>query len=122
MVRLRRPSSGLGLSGGSADCFVSSGCGEASRCPGAEKNCGAEVVSGNTEVVTLREIIKLVHKKGCRIYFAMIIRPSFQLVKLDRVSVSVHIGLMLVPSIARIGLIIGLVAFVRNFLSVTAVR
>ena len=80
------------------------------------------MVSGNTEVVTLREIIKLVHKKGCRIYFAMIIRPSFQLVKLDRVSVSVHIGLMLVPSIARIGLIIGLVAFVRNFLSVTAVR
>jgi hypothetical protein len=52
----------------------------------------------------------------------MIIRPSFQLVELDGVSMSVHIGLMLVPSIACIGLIIGLVAFVRDFLSVTAVR
>jgi hypothetical protein len=55
------------------------------------------------------------------IYFAMIIRP-FRLVELDGVSMSVHIGLMLVPSIACIGLIIGLVGFVRDFLSVTAVR
>ena len=57
-MRLRRPSPGLGLSGGSADCFVSSGRGEATPCPDANRNCGAEVASGDAEIVTLREIIK----------------------------------------------------------------
>ena len=121
MVRLRRPSLALGLSGGSADCFVSSGCGEATRCPDTNWDWAAEVpvVSGDTEVVvTLGEIIKLMHKKGHHTYFAMIIYTSFQLLELDRGSRSVHIDLMLVPSIACIGLIIGFVVFIC--VSVTA--
>jgi hypothetical protein len=82
-----------------------------------------EVVSGDAEVVTLREIINLVHKKKVRrTYFAMIVHTSFQLLELDRVSRSVHIGLMFVPSIVCIGLIIGFMAFICDFLSITAVR
>lgn len=78
------------------------------------------MVSGDAKVVTLKEIIKPMHKKGRRTYFAMIIHISFQLLELDRVSRSVHIDLMLVPSIACIGLIIGFVAFIC--VSVTTVR
>jgi hypothetical protein len=52
----------------------------------------------------------------------MIVHTSFQLLELDRVSRSVHIGLMFVPSIVCIGLTIGFVAFICDFLSVTAVR
>jgi hypothetical protein len=64
-----------------------------------------------------------VHEKKVRhIYFAMVVRTSFQLVELDRVSMSVHSGLMIVPSTACIGLVIGFVAFVCDFLSVTAER
>jgi hypothetical protein len=83
------------------------------------------VVSEDAEVVTLGEIIinKLMNKqKVRRIYFAVIVHTSFQLLERDRVSRSVHIGLMFAPSTACVGLIIGFVAFISEFLSVTAVR
>ena len=81
-----------------------------------------EVVSRDTEVVTLGEIIKTrTRKKARHIYFAMIVRTSFQLVELNRISTSVRSRLMFVSSTACIGLIIGFVIFVCDLLSVTAV-
>ena len=123
MVRLRRPSPGLGLSGGSADCFVSGNCEEVTPCPGANRTCEAEEVSGDAEVVTLGErLLNSCLKKRRRIYFAMIVDTSFQLLELDRVSRRIHIGLMSVPSIARIGLTIGFVASICDFLSITGMH
>ena len=52
----------------------------------------------------------------------MIVHTSFQLLELDQVSRSGHIGLMFVPSVVYIGLIIGFVAFICIILAVTAVR
>lgn len=52
----------------------------------------------------------------------MIVHTSFQLLELDRISRSVHVSLMFVPSIACIGLIIGFVAIICDFLSIAAVR
>ena len=80
------------------------------------------MVSVDAEVVTLKYIIKLVHKKSTPCYFAMVVHTSFQLLELDRVSRSVHIGLMFVPSVVCVGLIICFVAFICVFFSVTAVR
>ena len=52
----------------------------------------------------------------------MIVHTSFQLLELDRARRSVHIGLMFVSSIARIGLIIGFVTFICDILSIAPVR
>jgi len=77
---------------------------------------------GDAQIVTLREIIKLVHTKVRHIYFAMIFRTSFQLLELDRVGINVHVGLVFVPFVACIGLIIGFMTSICNFLSVIVAR